>query len=123
MVYSTLSIGKTSMSFLFILDTCETRIYLTVNRYAVCERQKPIAITVTCKLGNILKQEFSISDLRINRSEIENVVKKSIEIYNNFRPHFSCQLMTPNQAHLTGKFDYKKWGNLGSMKFGINNIF
>jgi len=30
--------------------------------------------------------------------------------YNNFRPHFSCNLMTPDQAHLKGKFKYKKWG-------------
>ena len=37
---------------------------------------------------------------------------------NEMRPHFSCNLMTPNQAHLEGKFDYKKWGN-----FSITEIW
>lgn len=94
-----------------VLDKFKIKISMTT-------KYDPYENAIAERVNGILKQEFSISDLRINRSEIENVVKKSIEIYNNFRPHFSCQLMTPYQAHLTGKFDYKKWGN-----FSINEIW
>jgi len=44
------------------------------------------------------------------RDAIKNI-EKSIHIYNNERPHFSCELMTPDEAHRNGKYKYKKWGN------------
>jgi transposase InsO family protein len=61
-------------------------------------------------VNGILKQEFSISDKRITKREAQGIVDRSIEIYNNERPHLSCEMMTPNQAHTKGKYAYKKWG-------------
>ena len=61
-------------------------------------------------MNGILKQEFSISDKRITKREAQGIVDRSIEIYNNERPHLSCIMMTPNQAHTKGKYAYKKWG-------------
>ena len=30
---------------------------------------------------------------------MEILVKQSIEIYNQYRPHFSCNMLTPSQMH------------------------
>ena len=87
-------------------------------KISMTTKYDPYENAIAERINGILKQEFSISDPRIHRSEIENVVNDAIEIYNNFRPHFSCNLLTPNQAHLKGKFDYRKWGN-----FSINETW
>ena len=42
--------------------------------------------------------------------ETDSVINKSIEIYNNERPHLSCELMTPNEAHEKGRYPYNQWG-------------
>lgn len=70
----------------------------------------PYENSIAERINGILKQEFSISDHRISKSEAQNIINQSIEIYNNERPHLSCKMMTPNQAHTKGKYPYKKWG-------------
>ena len=85
---------------------------------SMTEQYDPYQNAVAERINGILKQEFDISDNRLNKEEIIRLTKQSIKIYNEMRPHFSCNLMTPNQAHLEGKFDYKKWGN-----FSITEIW
>ena len=72
------------------------------------EKYDPYENAIAERVNGILKQEFDISDKRLNKEEVIRITKRSIKIYNKMRPHFSCNLMTPNQAHLVGKFDYKK---------------
>jgi transposase InsO family protein len=57
----------------------------------------------------ILKHEFLIKDGFNNHLEAVDVIKESIDIYNNERPHSSCSLLTPNQTHLQQKLTIKKW--------------
>jgi len=71
----------------------------------------PYENAIAERINGILKQEFDISSYRTTKKETIDIVAKSINIYNSFRPHFSCNLMTPDQAHLKGNFNYKKWGN------------
>ena len=52
------------------------------------------------------------------KNEVDKIVTNAISIYNKMRPHFSCELMTPEVAHLKGKFKYKKWG-----KFFVNEYW
>lgn len=89
----------------------EFRNCLVDNNISISNTNKydPYENAIAERINGILKQEFSISDPKIPRSEIENVVKQSIYIYNNERPHWSCHLLTPNQAHINGKFKLKKW--------------
>lgn len=37
------------------------------------------------------------------------IITESIDIYNQERPHMSCHLLTPNQAHLQQKLKIRKW--------------
>jgi len=87
-----------------VLDDNKIKISMT-------QQYDPYENAIAERINGILKQEFDISNNRLHKDEVKRVTINSINIYNNFRPHFSCNLMTPQQAHLNGKFKYKKWGN------------
>lgn len=93
---------------------------LDKNKIKISMTQKydPYENAIAERINGILKHEFDISNSRLHKDEAIRVVTNSINIYNNLRPHFSCKLMTPQQAHLKGKFNYKKWGN-----FSITEIW
>ena len=50
------------------------------------------------RINGILKQEFLFHKCN-NQTELEKLVKESIEIYNNNRPHLSLDMKTPNFVH------------------------
>jgi len=79
-------------------------------KISMTTKYDPYENSIAERVNGILKGEFSISDTRITKKEAQNIIDRSIEIYNNERPHLSCEMMTPNQAHTNGKYDYKKWG-------------
>ncbi len=37
-------------------------------------------------------------------------------IYNKIRPHTSCNYLTPEQAHISGNYELKKWNKKYSNK-------
>ncbi len=50
------------------------------------------------RINGILKQEFLIHKCN-NGKELEQLIKESIDIYNNKRPHLSLNMKTPNFIH------------------------
>lgn len=80
-------------------------------KISMTQKYDPYENAIAERINGILKQEFDISSYRTTKQQCPKIVKNAILIYNNFRPHFSCKLMTPQMAHLNGKYDYKKWGN------------
>lgn len=50
------------------------------------------------RVNGILKQEFLIEKCN-TKKELELLIKESIEIYNNQRPHLSLKMMTPSAVH------------------------
>ena len=79
-------------------------------KVSMTTKYDPYENSIAERVNGILKQEFSISDNRLSMYETECVINQSIEIYNNERPHLSCKLMTPNEAHEKGRYPYKQWG-------------
>ena len=69
----------------------------------------PYENAIAERVNGILKDEFSISDYRIHKNEMNKMVKDAIFIYNNQRPHWSNDLLTPQQAHLYAKHQMKKY--------------
>lgn len=63
------------------------------------------------RINGILKTEFKLHQVFKSRPEALYTVKKSIYAYNNLRPHMSCNLMTPADAHITDMPLIKKWTN------------
>jgi hypothetical protein len=52
------------------------------------------------RINGILKQEFMIDKYNLDLKIMKQIVKESISIYNELRPHYS-NFMTPN------KYTYK----------------
>ncbi|WP_199451072.1 integrase core domain-containing protein, partial [Vibrio harveyi] len=50
------------------------------------------------RVNGILKQEFLLHRSR-NIEELKQLVKQSVSIYNNMRPHLSLGMRTPNEVH------------------------
>lgn len=86
-----------------VLDNNKIKISMTT-------KYDPYENSIAERVNGILKNEFAISSVRAKEEEVGKIVTNSISIYNKMRPHFSCELMTPEKAHVSGKFKYKKWG-------------
>ena len=79
-------------------------------KISMTTKYDPYENSIAERVNGILKDEFSISDKRLNKNEIHKIINQSIYIYNYERTHYSCELMTPGVAHIKGRYKYKQWG-------------
>ena len=77
---------------------------------SMTEVYDPYENAIAERVNGILKDEFDIGEGFINLQQASKEIKYAIETYNTFRPHFSCQKLTPQQAHDFGNYKLKKWG-------------
>ena len=92
---------------------------LTENKVQISmtENGDPYENAVAERINGILKYEFLFIDGFKNHQEAIAVIKESIEIYNESRPHMSCQMLTPNAAHNQQSIPLKKWKKKTSKDF------
>ena len=76
---------------------------------SMTENGDPYENAIAERINGILKYEFLIIDGFKNHLEALKVIKESVGIYNDERPHLSCEMLTPNQTHLQQKIQIKKW--------------
>ena len=73
------------------------------------EKYDPYENVIAERVNGVLKQEFDIAR-DIGNLDIKNhLIKNSIEIYNNKRPHLSNQMLTPMQMHKQNKLRRKTY--------------
>jgi len=76
---------------------------------SMTESYDPYQNAIAERVNGILKQEF-ILGIMISDMELMNLlIKESIDIYNNERPHLSCQMKTPNQMHKQNQITIKNY--------------
>lgn len=76
---------------------------------SMTENGDPYENAIAERINGILKYEFLIIDGFKNHLEAFVVIKESVGIYNDERPHLSCEMLTPNQTHLQQEIQIKKW--------------
>ena len=86
-------------------------------KISMTENGDPYENAIAERINGILKYEFLIIDGFKNHLEAIEVIKKSVGIYNNERPHLSCEMLTPNQTHLQQEIQIKKWKKKTSKVF------
>lgn len=59
----------------------------------------PYENAIAERINGILKDEFNLDKTFSDFKEAELSVKTAIERYNTLRPHLSCDMLTPEQAH------------------------
>lgn len=76
---------------------------------SMTESYDPYQNAIAERVNGILKQEFlfgiTVSDMQL----MNLLITESIDIYNDERPHSSCQMKTPNQMHKQNKIRIKNY--------------
>jgi putative transposase len=78
---------------------------------SMTESYDPYANAVAERVNGILKEEFIGYKNKHSLETMDALVKNSINIYNEKRPHFSCFYKTPKQMHLQNEIKIKTYKN------------
>ncbi len=78
-------------------------------RISMTESGSPYDNAIAERVNGILKQEFMLGKNCATIEEARKQVAEAIAIYNEIRPHLSCGMLTPNQAHVSGVELKKMW--------------
>lgn len=69
----------------------------------------PYENAIAERINGILKDEFGLDQKFSNIEILKKIVQKSINVYNQMRPHMSIGLLTPDQAHQQALQPLKSW--------------
>jgi transposase InsO family protein len=81
----------------------------------------PYENAVAERINGILKQEFVIDTYHADLDIMRKIVKEAIEVYNNKRPHYSNQMLTPNQMHSQSELQIRTYKRQKSSKSELTN--
>ena len=86
---------------------------LLQNKIAISmtENGDPYENALAERMNGIIKTEFNLYNTQLGFEQTGNLITKSINAYNQLRPHASCDYMTPSQTHLKSGQLNKRWKN------------
>jgi len=82
---------------------------------SMTEKYDPYENAVAERVNGILKQEFGIHKTLENMKLKKTLIKQSIDIYNQERPHLSNHMLTPNQMHKQSEIKMKTYKSKNSL--------
>lgn len=74
----------------------------------------PYENAVSERVNGIVKTEFYLDGYFKNIEQVRTAVSETVFLYNNHRPHASCDYLTPEQAHQQRGKLKKRWRNYQS---------
>lgn len=74
---------------------------------SMTEKYDPYENAIAERINGILKQEFAIDKYDTTIEIKKKLIKNVVNIYNEFRPHLSNSMLTPNQMHQQNKLKRK----------------
>jgi transposase InsO family protein len=86
---------------------------------SMTQNSDPYENAVAERINGILKQEFSIDKYNKDLPIMKQIIKETVAIYNQKRPHLSNHMLTPNQMHDQSKLIMKTYKTKNSIK----NVF
>ena len=86
---------------------------------SMTQNSDPYENAVAERINGILKQEFYIDKYNKDLPIMKQIIKETVEIYNQKRPHLSNHMLTPNQMHEQSKVVMKTYKTKNSIK----NVF
>ena len=79
-------------------------------KISMTENGDPLENAITERVNGILKEEL-LEIKYVSFEDARKSVAKAIAIYNSLRPHSSCDMLTPNEAHQKEGELKKHWRN------------
>jgi putative transposase len=89
---------------------------------SMTESYDPYANAVAERVNGILKGEFIGYKNKYSLATMDKLIKNSIDIYNERRPHFSCFYKTPRQMHQQNEIKIKSYKNIYPSNHVITGI-
>ena len=86
---------------------------------SMTQNSDPYENAVAERINGILKQEFYIDKYHKDLPIMKQIVKETVNIYNQKRPHLSNHMLTPNQMHEQCELKMKTYKTKNSIK----NVF
>jgi len=86
---------------------------------SMTQSSDPYENAVAERINGILKQEFYIDRYNKELPIMKQIIKETVMIYNEKRPHLSNHMLTPNQMHQQNKLIMKTYKTKNSIK----NVF
>jgi transposase InsO family protein len=83
---------------------------------SMTQNSDPYENAVAERINGILKQEFMIDKYHQKIKIKKQIIKESINIYNEQRPHYSNHMLTPNQMHCQNQMQIRTYKNKNSCK-------
>jgi transposase InsO family protein len=83
---------------------------------SMTQNSDPYENAVAERINGILKQEFMIDKYHQKIKITKQIIKESINIYNEQRPHYSNHMLTPNQMHCQNQIQIRTYKNKNSCK-------
>lgn len=83
----------------------------------------PYANAVAERVNGIIKQEFLQGYLHPEIRVMKNVLKQCINIYNTFRPHYSCYMQTPKRMHDQKQMKIRTYKTKKSSNLNVAALF
>jgi transposase InsO family protein len=87
---------------------------------SMTENGDPYENALAERVNGILKTEFNLYSSACGFEQTCELVKNSITAYNEHRPHSSCDLLTPAQAHLKQGVLTKRWKQYSKKRIDCN---
>ena len=78
---------------------------------SMTEDGNPLDNSIAERINGIIKQEYLSHYTIRNKTEAMKILSKSVAIYNQKRPHMSCDLHTPDKVHQLNLPIKKRWKN------------
>lgn len=66
---------------------------------SMTEQSDPYENALAERMNRTIKEEFCLDQILANKNQAIQAVKEAIWLYNNYRPHQSLSMKTPNQQH------------------------
>jgi putative transposase len=89
---------------------------------SMTEKYDPYQNAVAERINGILKQEFIKGIIIKDMQLMKMLIRESVEIYNQERPHYSCYMNTPEQMHEQRKIKIRTYKKKNSTKKFLSAI-
>jgi transposase InsO family protein len=89
---------------------------------SMTESYDPYANAVAERVNGILKQEFLLEDYNVKLPVLKELVRNSIEIYNKKRPHYSCDMKTPEQMHKQAQIKIRSYKKTNRTRANLDTV-
>lgn len=89
---------------------------------SMTESYDPYENAVAERVNGILKQEFLLEDCNVELPVMKDLVRNSVEIYNKKRPHYSCEMRTPEQMHRQTQIRIKTYKKTNRTRANLDTV-